>query len=206
LRRAIDASGFADRAAAILAVVPPESVDRLVRASSTPTPELFRTLIRRWESDLDPADPTRSVLNLDMRLSLADDLLIVADHFSMQQSVELRVPFLDLEFLELVSRMPTRYKISGFGHRKWLYREAASTLLPPATARRLSGFRASFGRKVGFATPLEDWFSRDSQEPPPKFGWLAEHLDLSTESMASALPASRQRSAFHALTLWLDGR
>ena len=38
----------------------------------------------------------------------------------MRASVELRVPFLDLRFFELVERMPSRYKVSTLGSRKWL--------------------------------------------------------------------------------------
>ena len=206
LRRSIAAHDFTERAAAIFAVVPPMAVDGVVRGAGTPTMELFRSAVARWEHELDPEDTTGALLRLDMRLSLPDDLLTVADHFSMQQSVELRVPFLDLQFLELVARMPTAYKISRLGRRKWLYRDAARTLLPVATARRLSGARAAFGRKVGFATPLEAWFARGTSGADRARGWLAEHLDLSPPGVSAAFPSPRQRLGLHALTLWLDGR
>ena len=46
-------------------------------------------------------------------------------------------PELDLAMIELVERMPSRYKISPLGERKWLYRRGAASHLPPAVARRL---------------------------------------------------------------------
>ena len=206
LRRSMAATDFTERAAAIFAVLAPASVDGLVRGAGTPTIDLFRSIVSRWGEELDPEDTTGALLRLDMRLSLPDDLLTVADHFSMQQSVELRVPFLDLQFLELVARMPTEYKVSRIGRRKWLYRQAARRLLPAATVRRLSGARAAFGRKVGFATPLDAWFTRGATNLDGAPGWLGEHLDLSPASLAARFPSPRQRLGLHALGLWLDGR
>jgi len=116
--------------------------------------------VERWLDRVDADDSLNRLLAVDRRLSLADDLLIVADHMSMASSVELRVPFLDLEFLALVERMPSRTKVSVWGGRKWLYRRAVRDLLPPATRKSLTGASARFGRKLGFTTPLDAWFKR----------------------------------------------
>src|SRR5207245_7269883 len=115
--------------------------------------------VRRW-LPADGTDCVNRLLLVDSRLSLADDLLIVADHTSMASSVELRVPFLDLELLALIERMPSRYKVSVVGERKWLYRRAARDLLPPELRSLLLGWRARTGRKLGFTTPIDQWFSR----------------------------------------------
>lgn len=204
LRRALHATDFVDRAVAILGVMPPATVDSLVRHTTTASRDLFSDLIGRWTADVDESDPTGSLMRLDMRLSLADDLLLVADHFSMQQSVELRVPFLDLQFLELVARLPTHYKVSWRAQRKWLYRQAVRPLLPQSTARRLGSVRAKFGRKVGFATPLDAWFANTPELPAT--GWLAEHIDTTQSTLTDAFPSARQRTSLHALRLWLDDR
>jgi asparagine synthase (glutamine-hydrolysing) len=116
---------------------------------------------------------------VDGRLSLADDLLTVADHMSMASSVELRVPFLDLEFLALVEAMPSRYKVSRWGERKWLYREAVRPLLPPAVRAGLVGWGARTGRKLGFTTPLRRWFGR----------WLAAGAEDFLLGAAARTPA-----------------
>lgn len=97
------------------------------------------------------------LLAVDARLSLADDLLLVADHMAMASSVELRVPFLDLEFFTLVQLMPSRYKVSSFGARKALYRRAAAPLIPTSLRGSLAGWQGKWGRKLGFSTPLDGW-------------------------------------------------
>ena len=70
---------------------------------------LFRSVI---------GDAVNRLLLVDARLSLADDLLIIADHTSMASGVELRVPFLDLEFLalieELAAELPPDSAIGAF--------------------------------------------------------------------------------------------
>jgi len=126
LARALAAPTKIDRYVDILSVVPPEQVDLVVRSASPSARELARDAVGRWTSGEDSGDGLNDFLRVDLRMSLADDLLLIADHFSMRASVELRVPFLDLRFLELVERMPSRYKVSTLGSRKWLYRRAAA--------------------------------------------------------------------------------
>jgi asparagine synthase (glutamine-hydrolysing) len=123
-------------------------------------PEELIEPVRRLLPKDDTGDSINRLLQVDARLSLADDLLIVADHMSMASSVELRVPFLDLEFQALVERMPGEYKVSRLGERKVGYRRAVAPLLPPSLRSPLLGWRARFGRKLGFTAPLEKWFGR----------------------------------------------
>jgi len=144
--------------------------------------------VRRWLPSSDGPDSLNRLLQVDSRLSLADDLLLVADHMSMASSVELRVPFLDLELLALIERMPSRYKVSVLGERKWLYRQAVAPLIPTTLQAPLLGWRSRTGRKLGFSTPLDDWFRR----------WLrsdAEGYLLGKEARAPAfLEAGSMRS------------
>ena len=113
--------------------------------------------VRRWLGHT-TGDSFNRLLQIDSRLSLADDLLNVADQMSMASSVELRVPFLDLEFLALVEQMPARFKVSLLGERKWLYRKAVRPLLPAEVRAGLTGWQARTGRKYGFSTPLDRWY------------------------------------------------
>jgi asparagine synthase (glutamine-hydrolysing) len=76
---------------------------------------------------------------------------------AMSHSVELRVPFLDLELFALLERMPSRFKISPMGERKWLYRRAVTPLLPPALQSSMGGIGGGMGRKLGFTTPVDEW-------------------------------------------------
>src|SRR4029077_14494114 len=170
--------------------------------------------VRRWLDPTMNSDSLNALLRVDARLSLADDLLIVADHTSMASSVELRVPFLDLELLALIERMPSRYKVSVVGERKWLYRQAVAPLIPATLRASLLGWRSRTGRKLGFSTPLEDWFR----------GWLrsdAEGYLLGSEARGPAflqagtvqsllagvrdhgLPRTRQLLSLYVLETWL---
>jgi hypothetical protein len=150
---------------------------------------------------------------VDARLSLADDLLVIGDHCAMRSSVELRVPFLDLAMLELVERMPSRYKVSTFGERKWLYRQAAARHLPPALARRLCPPTKRFERKRGFSQPLADWFGPGTgllAEPRLWAGPLRELPEISGDRLDSLLGRvgathlTRRRSVLYALAMWLE--
>ena len=214
LGRVLAEPSRADRYLEIFAVVPCREVDGLVGGGSAPARELARAAVARWADSGDDADPLNALLRVDTRLSLADDLLIVADHFSMRASVELRVPFLDLRFLELAERMPSRYKLSRLGERKWLYREGAARRLPRPMARRLCGLRARVGRKQGFTTPLAAWFT--SPEGPlasaerwtPALRALAgieQHgLDRLLARPARG-DAARQRMTLYSLAVWAEG-
>src|SRR2546425_11608187 len=83
----------------------------LFRSRHALDPGILADPIRRWLPSVEGVDSLNRLLQVDSRLSLADDLLLVADHTSMACSVELRVPFLDLELLSLLECMPSRYKV-----------------------------------------------------------------------------------------------
>jgi asparagine synthase (glutamine-hydrolysing) len=213
LDRALSSRDRAERYAQIFSVLPPKDVDALVRGESAGAAELARAAIEPWLSADEARDPVNDLLRVDVRLSLADDLLIVADHCAMRSSVELRVPFLDLAMVELVERMPSRYKVSLLGERKWLYRQAAARRLPEPLARRLCPPTKRFERKRGFSQPLTDWFDAEH-------GLLAEHTrwagplleipELSPERVRAALGPvgttglTRRRSVLYALARWLE--
>jgi asparagine synthase (glutamine-hydrolysing) len=211
LARALAAPTQIDRYVDILSVVPPEQVDLVVRGASASARELAREAVGRWTSGVDSGDGLNDFLRVDVRMSLADDLLLIADHFSMRSSVELRVPFLDLQFLELVERMPSRYKVSALGSRKWLYRSAAAASLPEAIRRTACGPRARFGRKRGFSTPLAAWFDAEGgllADPAQWVGSLVELGAVELDSVQDLLvnepeTFARQRAAFYSLATWV---
>lgn len=99
-------------------------------------------------ADLDGRrDPLEQALYLDTRLFLPDCLLLYGDKTSMAASLEQRVPFLDVELMRFVERIPARLRLRRM-KRKSLYREAIAELVPAAAMAR---------RKHPFATPYDDW-------------------------------------------------
>jgi asparagine synthase (glutamine-hydrolysing) len=215
LDRALSTRDRSDRYVQIFSVLPLQEVDAIVPGGSAAAAELARAAVERWVPREGSGDAVNDLLRVDARLSLADDLLIVADHSAMRSSVELRVPFLDLALLELIERMPSRYKVSPLGERKWLYRQGAARHLPPPLASRLCPPTKRFERKRGFSQPLADWFDSQSGLLADHERWaqpLLEQPELSAERIQSALGRvgatglTRRRSVLYALAQWLDAR
>lgn len=95
------------------------------------------------------ADPLSTSLYLDARLGLVDDMLHYFDRASMAHSLEVRVPFLDHELVELASTIPPRLKVRRFT-TKAILRHAARDLVPKAVIDK---------PKVGFFNAAVDaWF------------------------------------------------
>ena len=172
--------------------------------------------VRNWLPVRNGRDEVNRLLLVDARLSLADDLLIVADHTSMASGVELRVPFLDLEFLALIEHMPSEYKISRLGERKWLYRSAVEQLLPAELRSALTGWKGRTGRKLGFSTPLDAWFGKGRAGDVQDFllgrDAVSPHYlsgdglrTLVQEATHGALPRGRQLMSLYVLESWLQG-
>jgi len=205
LRRIADETEEARRFTETLAVFGAREAVALTGHSLDP--DALSAPVRRWLPASGDGDSLNRLLLVDARLSLADDLLIVGDHMSMASSV-------DLELLALLERMPSRYKLSLLGERKWLYRRAVEPLLPVGVRRAGTGWRARAGRKLGFSTPLESWFrawlARDAEAfLLGKAARVADFLKsdgvrgLVTQARDRGRPKSRQVMALYVLETWL---
>ena len=86
-------------------------------------------------------------LHLDTHMFLPDGILLCNDKMSMAAGLELRVPFLDLELMRFVERIPATRRVRP-RQPKRLHKQALSALLPPEIVSRA---------KHGFATPYDDW-------------------------------------------------
>lgn len=84
---------------------------------------------------------------LDMHLWLPQDILLKADKMTMAHSLELRVPFLDKEVMNLARKIPTKYKLQN-NTTKYVFRQAAYEILPEQWAKR---------PKKGFPVPFAKW-------------------------------------------------
>src|SRR5215207_10341453 len=86
-------------------------------------------------------------LHLDTHMFLPDGILLCNDKMSMAAGLELRVPFLDLELMRFVERIPATRRLRP-RQPKRLHKRAMSRLLPAEVVNR---------PKHGFATPYDDW-------------------------------------------------
>ena len=93
---------------------------------------------------------TRNEL-LDVNTYLVDDILTKVDRASMANSLEVRVPLLDHEFLELAFKIPSTMKLRN-AEGKYIFKKALEYRLPKDILYR---------KKQGFAVPLAKWFNTD---------------------------------------------
>jgi asparagine synthase (glutamine-hydrolysing) len=97
------------------------------------------------------ADLLNRLLCVDQQTYMVDDLLTVADRTSMAASLEVRVPFLDHPLVELMARVPGRFKIRG-REKKHILKRAFAADLPPEILYR---------KKAGFSLPVARWMRED---------------------------------------------
>jgi len=208
MRTALRTRDPLDRYARTLSVIPFEDVDAALPGDSVAG--LAHAAVSRWVESSN-GDCVNSFLRVDARMSLADDLLLVADHYAMRSSVELRVPFLDLRFLELLERMPGRLKVSRLAERKWLYRRSAAQRLPSALAKH-HGRGGPLERKRGFSTPLRSWFTVAGGQLARPTEWrdpLIENLHIDENALDALLGRpgeTRRRALLYTLATWLGER
>jgi asparagine synthase (glutamine-hydrolysing) len=85
----------------------------------------------------------------------------------MAHSLEVRVPFLDHEFVEWAATIPSKLKLLR-GEGKYLLKKSLEPSLPESVLYR---------RKMGFAVPLDRWFRGPLVEriqEMPGSTWLQE--------------------------------
>ncbi len=91
------------------------------------------------------------LLYLDSKIYLPDDLLTKVDRMSMAHSLEVRVPLLDHELIELVATIPFSLKLRG-KTTKYILKQAMKGLVPPRVLKQ---------RKQGFSIPIQRWFREE---------------------------------------------
>jgi asparagine synthase (glutamine-hydrolysing) len=99
----------------------------------------------------DAEDSTDRGLDADVNLYLQDDLLVKIDRATMAHSLEGRSPFLDHVLMEFVATLPPSLKLAG-RQKKRLLKAALRSVLPDTILDR---------PKMGFGSPLAQWFRED---------------------------------------------
>src|SRR3989344_4513837 len=117
------------------------------------------------------ADKVDQMLYADIKTILVDDFLTKWDIASMAVSLEVRSPFLDHEFMELVAKIPSRLKLKGSNNRKYILKKALADLLPPDILNR---------SKRGFQAPIDPWFKGELNA-------YARHILLSPKTQSRGL-------------------
>ena len=147
------------------------------------TEALYSEAITAWERSPEANDVDRSIC-FYIDLYLQDDILTKVDRASMMNSLEVRSPFLDIDLVNFLRRLPSTLKLRR-GVGKWLLRQATRDLLPQQIIQR---------SKQGFAVPVGRWFQQGVLP-------LAETADASP-FWHQQLAEHRAGKADHRLYLW----
>lgn len=90
--------------------------------------EVFHACLEGALAQAPDSDLLNQALHLYTRYFLLE-LLEIHDRTSLASGVEVRLPFLDRRFVELLSAMPSRFKARN-GQTKYLFKQAIQDLLP----------------------------------------------------------------------------
>ena len=93
------------------------------------------------------AAPLNQLLYVDLKTFLPCLNLMTTDKTSMAVNLEVRVPFLNREMIEMAARMPPQLKLHGL-KRKYVLKRALEGVLPKEVIWR---------RKAGFGAPIRSW-------------------------------------------------
>jgi asparagine synthase (glutamine-hydrolysing) len=102
---------------------------------------------RRYFARAQNAAPLNQLLYVDLKTFLPCLNLITTDKTSMAANLEVRVPFLNHEMIEMAARLPPELKLHGF-KRKYILKRALEKLLPREVIWR---------KKAGFGAPIRSW-------------------------------------------------
>jgi asparagine synthase (glutamine-hydrolysing) len=102
---------------------------------------------RRYFERVKRAAPLNRLLYVDLKTFLPCLNLTTTDKTSMAANLEVRVPFLNYELVELAARMPPHLKLRGL-KRKYILKRVAEKLLPKDVVWR---------KKAGFGAPIRSW-------------------------------------------------
>jgi len=97
------------------------------------------------------ADTLTQKMYIDMHFWLPQDILLKADKMTMANSLELRVPLLDINVFNYAKTIPTKYLIHK-KETKSIFRKIANKKIPNEWANR---------RKLGFPVPFSKWIREE---------------------------------------------
>jgi len=133
-----------------LGPLPPGHLSRLF-GERIDTEDTYSEAIDAWFYQQGANDIDRT-LQFYTEMYLQNDILVKMDRAGMLNSLEVRSPFLDIDFVDLVRRIPSTMKFDGKQTKKVL-KESLHPLLP---------LEILYRSKKGFGIPIGQWFQDGS--------------------------------------------
>jgi asparagine synthase (glutamine-hydrolysing) len=120
-------------------------------AAAVATEQATGPLLESLQRIASERDPLNRMLYLEAKHFLGDHNLNYTDKMGMAAGVEVRVPLLDLQLIEFVTRIPSSMKQHG-GSGKAIFKQAMEADLPRDVIYRA---------KSGFGAPLRRWLRNE---------------------------------------------
>ncbi|NLK93683.1 MAG: asparagine synthase (glutamine-hydrolyzing) [Clostridiales bacterium] len=109
------------------------------------------SITHKYYNETRDLDEVSKMQYIDLNLWLPGDILLKADKMSMANSIENRVPFLDIEVYKVAKRLNVNEKIYN-GSTKLALRQVARKYLPEDVANK---------KKLGFPVPIRVWIKEE---------------------------------------------
>jgi asparagine synthase (glutamine-hydrolysing) len=142
-------------------------------------------------------DSINRIMATDCALHLVDDLLLRGNLMSMAHTIELRVPYLDVDLVEFAFSIPSKQKLRGFTNKIPL-RDALENFLPDGIRTRA---------KQGLNMPYQKWFKRPRWKQLLHDTLAKSSVDLlgifNSEGIQSMLAEHERGTRNHAHALWV---
>jgi asparagine synthase (glutamine-hydrolysing) len=124
-----------------------------ILSNSYDSTELFVEYYRKCNA----TDSLSKMLYIDSKTFIPDDLMVKVDRSAMAFGLETRKPFLDYNFVNFTSTIPSELKLKGMGifkeaTQKYILKRSLSKILPKETLTK---------KKHGFEAPIALWFKRE---------------------------------------------
>lgn len=92
------------------------------------------------------------IMRVDLEKYVPGNMMVKSDRMAMANSLEVRTPFLDIDFAEFCIQLPEQLKLNT-EHDKIILRESMSSYWTESIKNR---------KKQGFGMHVEDWFQEDN--------------------------------------------
>ncbi len=168
----------------------PEETGELL-CEKTDIEEVYADAIDCWDRCRQPGIIEKT-LQFFTRLYLQNDILAKIDRASMMHSLEVRTPFLDIDLVDFVRKIPSSYKYRN-GSTKYLLKKALEPVLPRDILHR---------SKQGFSIPVGSWFKNGALTVtgrPPFAGMNQDFI----EKQLSRHVANRSDNRAFLWNMWL---
>ncbi|MDR1532414.1 MAG: asparagine synthase (glutamine-hydrolyzing) [Clostridiales bacterium] len=139
-------------------------------------------------------DDITKMQGIDLNFWLVGDILQKADKMSMANSLEVRVPFLDMEVFKTASKIQTDFRVNRSA-TKYAFRLAAGRHMPAEVAAK---------KKLGFPVPIRIWLREEKYYARVKEAFMspAAREYFHTEVLIGLLDAHKAGKLDYSRKIW----